>query len=144
MRKRIAQKLKERKGFTLIEMIIVIAIIAILIALIAPNLQKFLKTAKQTKIDAAAKTMYTSASTYLVEQYTKGTPVADGTWTKDSGTPTGFFEDYFNDKEVASTVKYTVTIKDSAVTEVKWEDDGLEGYYPKQKDKDPVTPPATS
>ena len=35
-------KMKEKEGFTLIEMIIVVAIIAILITLITPNLQKFI------------------------------------------------------------------------------------------------------
>lgn len=139
MRKKFAQKLKERKGFTLIEMIIVIAIIAILIALIAPSLQKFLKTAKQTKTDAAAKTMYTSVNTYLVEQYTKGTPVPNGTWTNTSGTPAGFIDDYFNENELSATATYSVVIKDGAVESVEWKDDGLTGNYPKEKT---TTPPA--
>lgn len=138
MKANLYKKLKEKKGFTLIEMIIVIAIIAILIALIAPSLQKFLKTAKETKTDAAAKTLYTSASTYLVEQYTKDNAVADGTWTK--GTmPEAFMTDYFNENEVGTKADYTVKIEGGKVALVTWTDDGYTGKYPKQKDAE--TPP---
>ena len=43
-----------KKGFTLIEMIVVIAIIAVLIALVAPLMTKYIATAKQAKADGAA------------------------------------------------------------------------------------------
>lgn len=129
MRKKILQRLRERKGFTLIEMIIVIAIIAILIALIAPNLQKFLKTAKETRANADAKTLYTSASTYLVEQYTKGKTVANGTWTQGS-MPDNFLDEYFNENEIKSGVAFTVEVKDGAVVSVTWTEDGIVGKYP--------------
>lgn len=144
MLQRIKNKLKEKKGFTLIEMIIVIAIIAILIALIAPNLVKYLDTAKQTKVDAAAKTMYTAVNTYLAEQYTKGTTVADNTY---SVTPTNtapdsptammdvVLHDYFNANEVTTSSKNykmtcNVTIAGGVATSVTWIQDGKTGTYP--------------
>ena len=128
--KQLMKKLKEKKGFTLIEMIIVIAIIAILIALIAPNLQKYLNTAKQTTVNAAAKTIYTSANTYLVELYTEGNPYGDGDWTNET-EPTDFKDEYLNDSEMEG-MTYSVKVKDSVVYAVKCSDGTFTGYYPDQ------------
>ena len=44
--KKIIQKLKNKKAFTLIEMLIVLFIIAILLILIIPNITKNIDTAK--------------------------------------------------------------------------------------------------
>lgn len=135
---------KEKKGFTLIELIIVIAIIAILIALIAPNLVKFLSTAKGTSVEANAKTAYTSIQTYLTEKETAGTPLDDAEYvitsngtalsvTKDGAndaTTAADLKSYFNPKELTS-VKITATVGiNSALEKIKWESNGQTGNYP--------------
>lgn len=134
---------KEKKGFTLIELIIVIAIIAILIALIAPNLVKFLSTARKTSVDANAKTAYTSIQTYLTEQETAGKTVTQGEYTikidatsgKVSATPalTGI-DGYFNAKELQK-VTITATVGDNnTLTKVKWDvTGGNKATYPKEE-----------
>lgn len=131
--KQLRKKLKEKKGFTLIEMIIVIAIIAILIALVAPNLKKYLDTAKQTKADAGAKTVYTAASTYLVDKYARGETVnTSAAWTK-ATAPSDFISDYFNDNEIKDK-DFTITFDDTGnVKTVEYNEDGnVKGVYPKQ------------
>lgn len=50
---------KRRRGFTLIELIVVLAIIVILIALIAPNAVKLIDTAAKTTCDGNIKTLKT-------------------------------------------------------------------------------------
>ncbi|WP_158595709.1 type II secretion system protein [Anaerotruncus massiliensis (ex Liu et al. 2021)] len=67
-----AQKQKRRAGFTLIEMIVVIAIIAVLIALVAPLMTKYIATAKETRYRAAAKQLYTAAQAYIAEELLNG------------------------------------------------------------------------
>ena len=57
-----------RAGFTLIEMIVVIAIIAVLITLAAPLVTRYVATAKQVRADAAAKSLCTAADAWLAEK----------------------------------------------------------------------------
>lgn len=52
---------KSKKGFTLIEMIIVIAIIAVLLLIMVPTMNGFVKTAQNEKDLANARSLYTSA-----------------------------------------------------------------------------------
>ena len=65
-------KNRRRRGFTLIEMIVVIAIIAVLIALVAPLMTKYIATAKETRYRAAAKQLYTAAQAYIAEELLNG------------------------------------------------------------------------
>lgn len=136
---------KEKKGFTLIELIIVIAIIAILIALIAPNLVKFLSTAKGTSVDANAKTAYTSIQTYLTELETKGTTVTANDGASDAPydivtdgviTTTAPFDTinlYFNAKELKGVSITAVVGANNALKSVTWTKAGTPGAtYPKQ------------
>lgn len=73
--KNIKEKMNN-KGFTLMELIIVVAILAILIALIAPNLVGFLDSASKTSRDANAKSCYTAASAWATQLRVDGAKVA--------------------------------------------------------------------
>lgn len=132
---------KEKKGFTLIELIIVIAIIAILIALIAPNLVKFLSTARGTSVDANAKTAYTSIQTFLTEQETKGTTITAGTYTIkldttdaskiDEGGLTGI-SSFFNPKELTDVTISAEVGANNTLSKVTWTKTGTPAAtYPK-------------
>ena len=52
-------KRKDKKGFTLMEMLIVVAIIAVLVAIAVPTFNSSLNAAKKSADDASIKTAYT-------------------------------------------------------------------------------------
>ena len=51
---------KNKKGFSLIELIIVIAIMVALIAIMAPNFVKYVQKSRDTALRAAAEDFYTA------------------------------------------------------------------------------------
>ena len=59
-------KSKDKKGFTLIELVIVIVIIAILALIMVPNITSYIAKSRQSKAEANLRSMYTSIQ--LVEQ----------------------------------------------------------------------------
>lgn len=69
---------KDNNGFTLVEMIIVLAIIAILVAIIAPQATRYIQTANTTKSASTAKTIYTALTSYTTELMTSGKSYSGG------------------------------------------------------------------
>ena len=71
-----------KKGFTLIEMIVVIAIIGVLAAILVPSLSGYVNSAKATKSSANARTFYTAAQAAVTSLETSSSPVGTGTYSK--------------------------------------------------------------
>lgn len=69
---------KSKKGFTLIEMVIVMAIMAILIGLVAPGAMKQIKNAKAKSDMASARDVATAITQGIVEEKIKS-PAAEST-----------------------------------------------------------------
>ena len=83
---------KKKKGFTLIELIIVIAIIAILAAIAIPNFLSIQRKAKVKADIASAKTIYDATSALIAEG--KIVPTSNGvTFTLDNDKVTAKPED---------------------------------------------------
>ena len=87
------KKIKNTKGFTLMEMLIVVAIIAILIAIAIPTFNSSLNKAKVATDEANIRSGYASVMTQLL---TSDTAVTDGTTytLKVDGGVTGSAADY--------------------------------------------------
>ncbi|MDU7029887.1 prepilin-type N-terminal cleavage/methylation domain-containing protein [Robinsoniella peoriensis] len=69
---KLREKLKNKKGFTLVEMIVVLAIIGILIALVAPNVARIIKDGQETADSARAKNFMTAAQAYATRNVAAG------------------------------------------------------------------------
>jgi prepilin-type N-terminal cleavage/methylation domain-containing protein len=63
----VQSKIGESRGFTLVELLIVIAIVAILAAIAMPNLTKYKKRAHDAVLESDTETAYIAAQMYLIE-----------------------------------------------------------------------------
>ena len=65
------RKLKDRKGFTLVELIVVLVILAILAALLVPTLTGYIDKANQEKVVSECRMVVMAVQTELSESYGK-------------------------------------------------------------------------
>ena len=63
---------KDKKGFTLVEMIVVIVIIGILLAILVPGMFKYIQKAKDKQILVDARTAYGSTGSLWRQWYNRG------------------------------------------------------------------------
>lgn len=80
------KKILTKKGFTLIELIVVIAILAILAAILIPSLTNYLAKAEQAKNLANARSVYSEATLALRTDGTYTVPTSYGCTYTVSGT----------------------------------------------------------
>lgn len=114
-----SQKLKEKrgdKGFTLMEMLIVVAIIAILVAIAIPVFTSQLNNAKEATDEANGRALYALASTtYMTNQADYTAPTVSGSSGSFSVTYQGT-QFKFTDKCTALAVDTNATTTGPTVT----------------------------
>ncbi len=129
MIRKFKKKFAQKKAFTLIELIVVIAIIGVLAAILIPTMNGFVDQARQATATANARTVYSIATAQLTFTTLNGGEVSSTTTYTDADTE-GYGKDV---KDQVGTINgtYTIKISGTAVTEVKFTStDGAVGTYP--------------
>ena len=103
-----------KKGFTLVELIVVLVILAVLAAMLVPALVGYIDRAKKEKEFQAASTVYTAAQSLATEAYGKSKTSAEA-------------KDYAEDTDEIKTLT-GITVYKVTVTMVTPGDTGIEGY----------------
>ncbi len=149
MLERLKEMRDNKKGFTLVELIVVLVILAILAALLIPALTGYIDKAKEKQIVAETRQVVMAAQTLTDEQYagiTDGSAVVYNNTTTDPGTrvpKTIYAFDILKLAEVKGTiidVKFDSTDK-GVVSEVKYNSNGKTCTYTQSNGQYNVTTP---
>ncbi len=121
---KLAKTVKNKKGFTLVEIIVVLVILAILASFMIPSMTRYIDDAKDQTHYATVRSVYIAAQYYVNKQYAT------------SAVPAGTYET--GDAEVDAIVEYcdsvkandevTVTVANNSVSEVTYTPDGGKTY----------------
>lgn len=76
-----AKKLRNQGGFTLVELIVVMAILAILASLLVPSLTGYIDRAKAEKLKSETRMLLMALQTEVSTTYAEGDLSADISWT---------------------------------------------------------------
>lgn len=117
--------MKGQKGFTLIEILIVLALMAVLMAIVVPNVQGFLGRGKQDAYNSDRKTLQVSVDAYYTAAANRTTfPTNNGA----SGAPTSSANTYVT-TDLLIDGKYINELPASANTYNKTGATGTYGWY---------------
>lgn len=105
-------RMKNKKGFTLIELIIVIAILGVLVAIAVPRFTGFRDDAVTARNDANEAMLYKAASIY-VAQCEGTTTFDDTTW---DGSASQLWSNYIEEWPTGWEVEFDNSTRDITVT----------------------------
>ena len=132
------KKIKNTKGFTLMEMLIVVAIIAILVAIAIPTFTKQLEKAREAADIANIRSAYSEAMVkYLNDEEDTSAQSQPMTQKEENWQTTGIWPNYLNDGKA-------VSVKNGEVVTVTIEDDGTNTVSAGPAPTTPATNPSTS
>jgi prepilin-type N-terminal cleavage/methylation domain-containing protein len=126
--KKLSNRKDNNKGFTLVELIVVLVILAILAAILVPALLGYIDKAKQKQYVLNARSVLTAAQAELTQAYGEGkSPLVDGDAIQTTADVLGDFEIYVATANVDKDTKAVATNHEAyTVSKVLYIEDG---YY---------------
>lgn len=118
---------REQKGFTLVELIVVLVILAILAAMLVPTMTGYIDRANQDKLVAETRMIVMAAQTVASERYGQGEAIDGEYENSDSGSEDSVYDEIQELAEVSES--FSVTITGSQVMEVVYPASAEVGDY---------------
>jgi len=136
--KKIQKRKNFRKGFTLVELIVVLAILAILTAMVVPALVGWIDKAKNKQEEINARTVYLAAQTIATEKYAEVSSDQDfdDLW----GGMDGVLEVSEGASDIAAEIYDLAAIAGDYTAQIRAENGKVTGmkYIPGNANLDPV------
>jgi type IV pilus assembly protein PilA len=125
------EKKSNKRAFTLIELIVVIAILGVLAAILVPTMSNLIGNAREQTAVANARTIYSIASAEAAFRLASNDPVADSSdeVSYTSADTTGFGYDVAQQAGQFDGT-FTITVDNNVVTKVEYTEGGVTGTYP--------------
>ena len=139
--KKLGKKQKNNKGFSLVELIVVIAIMAVLVGVLAPQLMKYVEKSREATDIQNCDSIASSLKAYYADKEDQTTPVTVAvSGTNEIGTTDPAIKDAGMNKTKLkgknwTKIEITYTPTDGSVTYKITEADGKKAYYKVEDDK---------
>lgn len=135
---KLVKKLKNRKGFTLVEVMVVLVILAILAAVLIPSLTGYIDRANEKAAVAECRSVVVAAQTVISETYAAGLTIKEEDKADKLTEITTLAELTATDLAQITVAggKITEVIYQNATTQVTYTNDGGAKYEPGTVDAD--------